>query len=58
VELTVHVRMPADMTVEESHGISQRMERRILDGLGIVATVHVEPREQPPTKRSRSRSAS
>ncbi len=46
VELTVHVRLPARMTVEEAHGISQRMERRIHEGLGIVATVHVEPRER------------
>jgi cation diffusion facilitator family transporter len=44
VELTVHVRMPAGMTVEEAHGISQRMEARLADELGIVATVHVEPR--------------
>jgi cation diffusion facilitator family transporter len=44
VELTVHVRLPARMTVEEAHAISQRMENRILHGLGIVATVHVEPR--------------
>jgi len=61
-ELTVHVRLPARMSVEEAHGISQRMERRVLDGLGIVATVHVEPRvperEAPPTGRPRRRSAS
>ncbi|HET6498304.1 MAG TPA: cation diffusion facilitator family transporter [Coriobacteriia bacterium] len=43
-ELTVHVRLPAHMSVEEAHGISQRMERRINGELGIVATVHVEPR--------------
>lgn len=47
VELTVHVRLPAHMSVEEAHEICQRMERRILDGLGIVATVHVEPRSPP-----------
>jgi len=41
----VHVRLPARMTVEAAHAISQRMEDRIRDGLGIVATVHVEPRE-------------
>jgi cation diffusion facilitator family transporter len=44
VELTVHVRLPARMTVEAAHAISQRMETRIADDLGIVATVHVEPR--------------
>ncbi len=44
VELTVHVRLPAHMSVQEAHDISQRMERRIHDELGIVATVHVEPR--------------
>ena len=47
VELTVHVRLPAHMSVEKAHGISQRMERRIRDDLGIVATVHVEPRSAP-----------
>jgi cation diffusion facilitator family transporter len=48
VELTVHVRLPAGMTVEEAHGISQRMERRLADELGIMATVHVEPRAAEP----------
>ena len=48
VELTVHVRLPARMTVEEAHGISQRMERRLADELGIAATVHVEPRVKTP----------
>jgi cation diffusion facilitator family transporter len=43
VELTVHVRLPGAMTVEESHAISQRMEQRLAGELGIVATVHVEP---------------
>jgi cation diffusion facilitator family transporter len=57
VELTVHVRLPALMSVEEAHGISQRMERRVLDGLGIVATVHVEPHEGPSTGQPRSRNA-
>jgi cation diffusion facilitator family transporter len=46
VELTVHVRLPARMTVEAAHTISKRMETRIADDLGIVATVHVEPRQQ------------
>ena len=48
VQLTVHVRLPARMTVEEAHGISQRMERRLADELGIAATVHVEPRVKTP----------
>jgi len=48
VELTVHVRLPARMTVEEAHGISQRMETRLADELGIAATVHVEPRVKTP----------
>jgi cation diffusion facilitator family transporter len=48
VELTVHVRLPAHMTVEEAHGICQRMETRLADELGIVATVHVEPRATQP----------
>lgn len=42
-ELTVHVRLPALMSVEEAHAISQRMEERIAGELGITATVHVEP---------------
>lgn len=45
VELTVHVRLPARMTVAEAHAISQRMEQRLGGDLGIVATVHVEPRQ-------------
>jgi cation diffusion facilitator family transporter len=53
VELTVHVRLPARMSVEEAHGISQRMERRLADELGIAATVHVEPRMKTPPARPR-----
>jgi len=37
------------MTVEEAHGISQRLETRLDDELGIAATVHVEPREKAPS---------
>jgi cation diffusion facilitator family transporter len=56
VEMTVHVRLPPRMSVAEAHGISERLERRILADLGIVATVHVEPRgTDPATAASRAR---
>lgn len=42
-ELTVHVRLPGTMSVEEAHAISRRMEARLAGELGVTATVHIEP---------------
>ena len=42
-ELTFHIRMPGDMTVEEAHDIANEIENRIRIELNIEATIHMEP---------------
>jgi cation diffusion facilitator family transporter len=42
-EVTVHIRLRPDMSVQQSHDISLSVERRIRENLGMEATVHVEP---------------
>ncbi len=42
-ELTFHIRLARDMTIEESHLIVQGIESRLKERFGIVATVRVEP---------------
>ncbi|HZK09363.1 MAG TPA: cation diffusion facilitator family transporter [Bacteroidales bacterium] len=43
-ELTFHVKLPPKMTVEEAHDLSEKVEKQIWEDLGMVATVHMEPR--------------
>jgi len=43
VELTLHIRLPAAMSVDASHDISHRIEERLRQHLKLEATVHVEP---------------
>jgi cation diffusion facilitator family transporter len=41
----VHVQVPGDMTVHDSHGIADSIEARLRERFpGISATVHIEPR--------------
>jgi cation diffusion facilitator family transporter len=42
-EITFHIRLPSEMTLEEAHRIATRIERRILEELNIQATIHMEP---------------
>ncbi len=42
-ELTLHIRLPRDLRVDESHRISKKMEELIYEKKNIVATIHVEP---------------
>ncbi|HOP32281.1 MAG TPA: cation diffusion facilitator family transporter [Candidatus Hydrothermia bacterium] len=42
VELTFHLRLPKEITLEESHRITQEIEK-ILISYNINATIHVEP---------------
>ncbi len=44
-ELTFHIRLPNKMDVETSHSITKSIERSIKDKLGMVATIHVEPKQ-------------
>ncbi len=45
VELTLHLRLPPAMSVEQSHEISHRIEARLRTELALEATVHIEPAE-------------
>lgn len=42
-ELTFHVRLPNDMTIEKAHKIISLIEEAIHLELGIDATIHIEP---------------
>ncbi len=44
-ELTFHIRLPNDMNVETSHSNTKAIEESIKVKLGIVATIHVEPKQ-------------
>ncbi len=45
-ELTFHLRLPRDMSIEEGHDIADRIEYKIREKLGIEATIHIEPVKQ------------
>ncbi|GAB4290682.1 MAG: hypothetical protein Kow0068_16110 [Marinilabiliales bacterium] len=42
-ELTFHIELPGDMTLNKAHQIANRLENIILIDLGIYATIHMEP---------------
>ena len=42
-ELTLHIRLPRDMTIEKSHRIASEIEDMIKKDFGISTTIHVEP---------------
>jgi cation diffusion facilitator family transporter len=42
-ELTMHIRLDKNMTIEEGHGIASGIEEKIKDDFGIIATIHIEP---------------
>jgi len=42
-ELTVHIRLNKDLTIEHGHEIASAIERFLLDKFDIVATIHIEP---------------
>jgi len=42
-ELTFHIRLPADMRLEDTHRITEEIEKKIKDEMNIEATIHVEP---------------
>jgi cation diffusion facilitator family transporter len=42
-EMTVHLRLPNDLSVEESHKITKKIEQHIYNKRSIKVTVHVEP---------------
>jgi cation diffusion facilitator family transporter len=44
-ELTLHLYLPADMTVAQAHAYSEKIEAALAEQLGVEATVHVDPLE-------------
>lgn len=42
-EMTMHIKLPAEMTIEESHLIATQIENAIWQQLQIMVTTHVEP---------------
>ena len=43
IELTMHIRLPKDKTLQEAHSIADEIEADILEKLNIEATIHMEP---------------
>jgi cation diffusion facilitator family transporter len=44
-EITFHIRLPNNMSVEESHALVTAIQKSIRESLSIEATIHVEPNE-------------
>ncbi|SHF39672.1 cation diffusion facilitator family transporter [Mariniphaga anaerophila] len=44
-ELSCHIKLPPDMTLEEAHEICTKVERTIMQKFGFYTTVHPEPIE-------------
>lgn len=42
-ELTFHIRLPANMRLEEAHSIAEELEKKIKEEMNIEATIHIEP---------------
>jgi len=42
-ELTFHIRLPADMRLEDAHKIAEELEKKIREEKNIETTIHVEP---------------
>lgn len=42
-ELTLHIRLDKNMTIDASHKIATDVEKMIMEKFGMAATVHVEP---------------
>lgn len=42
-ELTFHIKLGNNMSVESGHRIATEMENRVYESFGFIATIHVEP---------------
>lgn len=42
-EITFHIKLPPDMTLEKAHDIATILEKRILHEMEMHATIHMEP---------------
>ncbi|MBW6491355.1 MAG: cation diffusion facilitator family transporter [Lentimicrobium sp.] len=43
IEMTMHIKLPDNMTLQDAHEIATRVEERLLAEKGIVSTIHMEP---------------
>lgn len=43
IEMTMHIKLPDDMTLLDAHEIASRVEDRLLEEKGIASTIHMEP---------------
>jgi divalent metal cation (Fe/Co/Zn/Cd) transporter len=50
-ELTAHIRLPADMKIDDAHDIVTKIEKAIREELKLEITIHVEP--SPPEKKDK-----
>lgn len=42
-ELSLHIKLQKDISLENAHNMASHIEHKILEELGIVATIHMEP---------------
>ncbi|HOP13465.1 cation diffusion facilitator family transporter [Lentimicrobium sp.] len=42
-ELTMHIRLPDNMTLFDAHEIATRIELRLKNDFGVISTIHMEP---------------
>jgi len=42
-ELTFHIRLPAEMKLDEAHRITDKLENKIREKMKIETTIHIEP---------------
>ena len=42
-ELTFHIRLPAEMKLDEAHRIADKLENKIKEKMEIETTIHIEP---------------
>lgn len=43
IEMTLHIKLPDEMTLQDAHEIATRVEGRLRAERGIVSTIHMEP---------------
>lgn len=42
-EMTLHIRLPDDMPLQEAHAVARRVEETLYERFDVAATVHVDP---------------
>jgi cation diffusion facilitator family transporter len=58
VEVSLHLKLPADLTLEDAHGVAEQVERAIVEAVPEVTAVqtHVEPLKEHSEAREITRS--